>query len=332
MAKTIAQYEYLDRDKLMKGVVEWIVYESPLLKKLPQIPVKGNSYKYNVELTLPTVSWVSVGDQISSNTGTVAQRTADIYQLIGEAHTDKFAIATNSEQDPEKIDIDEEAKAMAHEWEKTVIMGRTTTDSDAKEFKGLMQLIAEFESEATTDLDAVSNSQVVAGHATSAAMTMPMMDELIDAVKPGKPDLLLMSKRMRRWLNALSRASGSSGLTLQKSEEFGIFMEHYDGIPIYISEWVPDNLPDGSSSVLSIASYNQATTRASGYDNSIIFALKLGEKDVAGLQAGNMKHEVIDPYPGYNVRANRFTWYCGLAAFKKFSAACLINVLDVALS
>ena len=330
MAKTIAQYEYLDRDKLMKGVVEWIVKESPLLKKLPQVTVKGNSYKYNVELTLPTVAWVSVGDPIAENTGTVAQRTADIYQLIGDSDTDKFAIATNSEQDPEQTDIEEKAKAMAHEWELTAIMGQTTTASDAKEFKGLMRLIAEFESESTTDLDGVNNSQVIPGHATSAALTMAMMDELIDAVKPGKPDLLLMSKRMRRKVTSLQRASGS-GVQMVDSKDFGMMMPTYDSIPMMVSEWVPDNLPDSSSSVLTIATYNQATVRASANDNSIIFALKLGDRDVAGLHAGQMKHEVIDPVEGYNVRRNRFIWYCGLAAFKKFSAACLINVLDTAL-
>ena len=39
--------------------------------------------------------------------------------------------------------------------------------------------------------------------------TLDKLDELIDSVKGGKPDLLLLSQRTRRQLTALSRATGS---------------------------------------------------------------------------------------------------------------------------
>ncbi|MBU2177561.1 MAG: phage major capsid protein, partial [Gammaproteobacteria bacterium] len=206
--QTLTQYEYLDRDMILKGVCEWIVKESPMLAKLPFFGVQGNSYKYNVELTLPSASWLTVGDQISESTGTFEPRTTDIYTMIANAYTDKSKIALNATQDPETVDVTMAAKAMAHEFEKTLIIGQTSVDSNAKQFKGLLRIIAEFESSTTTDLDGVNNSQVIVANETSGALTTILMDELIDAVKPGKPDFLLMSRHARRKLNALQRASG----------------------------------------------------------------------------------------------------------------------------
>ena len=137
-----------------------------------------------------------------------------------------------------------------------------------------------------------------------------------------------MSRRMRRWLNALSRASGTNGLQLAKAEEFGIFMMHYDTIPIYVSDWIPDNLPDGSSDVLTISTYDQSKTRVTAYDNSIIFAMKLSEEDVTALQAGNMTHERETFVEDYNAIRNRFSWNVSLMCKKKYSLACLINIHD----
>jgi len=330
--QTVTQYEYLDRDKLLRGVVEWIVKESPIMKALPMQPVQGNSFKYNVEVTLPTASWLTVGDQIVESTGTYEQRSTDIYTMIQNSYTDKSKIALNATQNPETIDIELGAKAMAHEFETTFIRGQTSTLSNSKQFKGLMRILAEFESATTTDLDgstdpgAGNNEQVLAVNAASGALTQAYMDALIDSIKPGKPDMLLMSRRSRRKLNTLARASGTSGLMLTDSELFGRKMRHYDEVPIYVSDFMPDNIQDGSASVLDIANFNPATTRASGYDNTMIFALQIGDEKVTGLQAGAMSHERETFVEDYNAICNRFIWYVGAACFRKYSLAALINI------
>ena len=43
--------------------------------------------------------------------------------------------------------------------------------------------------------------------AAGGALTLALLDQLIDLVKGGKPDVLLMSKRTRRKLKALLTAS-----------------------------------------------------------------------------------------------------------------------------
>jgi len=310
------------------------VKESPLLKALPMKSIQGNSYKYNVSLTLPTASWSAVGDPITESTGTFEPRSTDIYTLIQNAYTDKAAIALNATQDPEAIDAALAAQAMAHEFEKTLIIGQTSVDSTTKQFKGLLRMIAELETVDTTDLDAINNDQVIAGTDSTGALTMEDMDELVDAIKPGKPDMILMSRRARRKLNVLSRASGAtgaSGFIITDSEKFGIKMAHYDEIPIYVSDWLLDNYIEGSSSVQAISTYDfDAAAVAGTNENTMIFAMQLGEDKVTGLNAAEMKHEREEIVEDYNAILNRYTWYVGLACLKKYSLAVLtgINPLD----
>ena len=331
--QTIQQYEYLDTDVIMRGVVDWLVKESPLTGVLPMKPIQGNSFKYNVSTALPTASWTTVGTQLVANTGQFVPRTTSIYTLIQSAYTDKSKIALNATQDPEAVDAALAAQAMAHEFEKTLIIGRTSVDSDELQFKGLLRLIAELETEDTTDLDGLNNDQVIVGQAATGALTMGAMDELIDQIKPGKPDLLLMSRRARRKLNVLSRASGASGASgfmITDSELFGMRMDHYNGIPIYVSDWLLDNYIEGSSSVQTIADYNfDAAAVAGTNENTMIFAMQLGEDKVSGLHAGQMKHERGDPDkpdPDFNAILNRYIMYVGLACFKKYSLAVLTGI------
>lgn len=323
---TKVQSDLLKSDLVLAGVYDTIVKESPLMMRLPMKQVPNDIVKYNVELTMPTVSWLQPKDQITENTGTYEQRTTNIYTLVGDADTDKSMIAMNPLQNPEGIDIEAKAKAMAHTVETCMLFGQTTTLSTTKQFKGFAKMIAEFEGAAVADLDGLNNSQVIWGaNAASGALTMAAMDQLVDQIKPGKPDMLLMSRMARRKLNALQRASGS-GVQSNLIKEFGIFMQVYDEIPVLVSDFVPDNIQDGASSVLTIASYDPAVARASGYDNTIIFALKVGEEDVTGLQAGTMTHERETFIEDYNAIRNRFSWNVSALCAKKYSLAALINV------
>jgi len=330
---TLTQYDYLDRDAILSGVVDWMVKESPLLAALPMKAIKGNSYKYNVATALPTSSWLTIGDQIVESTGTVEQRSTDIYTLIQNAYTDKSAIELNATQNPETIDIQLAAQSMAHEFEKTLIIGQTSVDNTTKQFKGLLRIIAEFETSSTTDLDGSiytspgtgNNTQVLTQHATSAGLDMKAMDALVDQVKPGKPDVLLMSRYARRKLNVIQRASGS-GVESDDMNLFGMRMERYDGIPIYVSDWILNNYPNNSSSVLDITAYDFDTTRATDYDNTVIIAMQIGEKKVQGLHAGEMKHEREEFVEDYNAICNRFVWYTGLMCASKYSMAILTGI------
>ena len=325
--KTLAQYQLLDTDVLLAGVAEWIVKESPLFMFAGFGDIMGNSLLYNIELTLPGIGKLNGPDEIvPESTGTVAQRSISLKRYIGDADVDQFAVITNSTQNPEVTTIEEKAKGFAHEVENDFLHGGTTTQTATGQTKGILQIIAEFESTSTTDLDGVDNTQVIANHATSGDLDLDKLDEMIDAVKPGKPDVLMMSRTCKRELKMLSRASGS--LLRQETMDFGHRIDFYDGIPVLVSDFILNNCTDNSSSVWDITAYDQSATRAGGADNTYVLALKFGDMDVSGQQAGGgMMHIPLGMVQNKDAERHRFRWYLGWSCKKKYSAAVLTGVL-----
>ena len=87
---TLAEAQKYSLDTLLTGIIETIVTESDVLKKLPFKSVSGNSLKYNRENTLPTASFYSVGDTWTESTHTVTSVTASLTILGGDADVDMF--------------------------------------------------------------------------------------------------------------------------------------------------------------------------------------------------------------------------------------------------
>jgi len=329
---TTTQYDYLKSDLVLPGVWDTIAKESPIIQRLPFLDINNDIVKYDVELTMPTISWLGASDNIPENTGTFEQRTTDIFKAGGDAYTSKSKISTNPTQNVEAIDITAKAKAMAYGVETVFILGQTTTLGTTTQPKGIARMTAEMESSTTTDLDGLHNSQVVDGtfgsDGASGALTMKAMDRLVNSIRPGKPDMILMSRLAHEKLSALQRASGG-GVIMIDLKDFGLEVPSYAGIPIFICDFIPDNIQDGASSVLTIASYNPdlyPTTRPSGYDNTIIFALKASTEDTCGLQVGGMRHERDEFNANKDVITNRFIWLISFMCKKKYSLATLINI------
>ena len=227
MALTLAEAAKLSNDMLMQGVVETIVKDSPVLQRLPFIEIVGNGLTYNQEKTLPGIDFYDVGDEWAESTPTFEQLTANLKIMGGDADVDNFLKATRSNvQDLEAAVVELKAKALKDKFEDTFIYGNSATNS--KQFDGIRKLI-----DTTT-----AGAQVIAMGATGATLTLNKLDELIDAVKGGKPDILLMSRRSRRKINALMRASGASIIT--ERDTFGNFVELWDGIPIAVSDYILD--------------------------------------------------------------------------------------------
>ena len=324
--QTLIDYQKLDTDLIVKGVYDWLFEEdSGILQKVPQKQVQGNGVKYNVETAYPGGAWTQPGDTIPEDTGTYTQRSAAVYEFIGDADVDKFVMATNSTQNPEAVEMERKIRGMVWNLHEAMIFGQTTTSSTTNQPKGLMLLLSELESESTTDLDAGNNTQVVAGTATSGALTQAKIEETLDACKMGA-NALIMSRLARRKINALARASGTPMRVEQIG--WGRFITVFNDVPIYINDHIPDNLPDGVSSVLTISTYAISTTRASGADNSIIFAAKLADNGFTMIHPpafGGLKHENLGTVQNKDAIRHRFKWYCGFACFNKFSLAGCIN-------
>jgi hypothetical protein len=134
---------------------------------------------------------------------------------------------------------------------------------------------------------------------------------LIDFVKPGKPDALMMSKRSRRSLKKLFRTSGNA--FVPDVDRFGRRVEYYDNIPIIIDDNIPDNQTKGTST-----------------NASTIFAVKFGAgTGVCGLTNGFIQYDELGALETKDADRVRVKFYCGLVNFRDVALARMTGVLPL---
>jgi len=306
MALTLAEAAKLSNDMLMQGVVETIVKDSPVLQRLPFIEIVGNGLTYNQEKTLPDIDFYDVGDTWTESTPTFEQLTANLKIMGGDADVDNFLKSTRSNiQDLEAAVIELKAKALRNKFEEIFIYGNAAVN--AKEFDGLKKLID----------TGTAGSQVIAMADAGAALTLAKLDELIDSVKGGKPDMLLMSRRSRRKINALVRASG--GMTETERDAFGNFIQLWDSVPIGVNDWILDTHVVAGG----------VETAVTGGTCSTIYAVQFGEGALCGLTSpGHLQVEPVGSLESKDASRTRVKWYVSLALFSSIKAAALIGVQD----
>ncbi|MBA2451956.1 MAG: phage major capsid protein, partial [Chloroflexia bacterium] len=230
-----------------------------MLQYLPFSDVTGSAITYNRENAAPSVEWYGVGDTWSESTPTFTQVTATLKILGGDADVDNFLQQTYADSNDLETEIIQlKSKAVAYEFSQTFYDGDTGTN--AAEFDGLVNL--------------VTAGQTLTAGANGAALTLDMLDELIDTVKPGRPDALLMAKRTRRKLSSLRRSSGN--LLETDVDQFGRRALFYDGIPLLVDDFIPTAETQG------------AETAASS-----VYAAKFGRQGVMGLQNSGIQVERV---------------------------------------
>ena len=357
MSILLAEASKLSTDILLKGIIETVVKDSPILQKLPFIQIVGNSLKYNREKTLPTAAFYApVTGTWAASPPTFEQCSASLTVLGVDADVDNFLKATRSNvQDLEAACIEQAAKAVRHKFEDTFLNGEVT--GDANSFDGLWKtmkgtawtastakalgdrvvptaglengFIYECTTAGTTGGSAPTWNTVEGGTTTDntvtwttrlgnhlgsgangATLALSAIDKLIDLVRGGKPDLLLMSRRSRRKIVGLARAAGTN--LLIGEGKLGEVVEYFNGIPVAISDWVKDNYTVGSSS-----------------DCSAIFAFQVGEGAVCGLTSPEMLQiERLGSLETKDAARTRIKWYVSMADFSIVKSAMLTGVRD----
>ncbi|KTB49178.1 Phage capsid family [Dehalogenimonas alkenigignens] len=306
MALTLTEASKMSNDLLMQGVVETMIKESPVLRRLPFIEIVGNGLTYNQEKTLPDIAFYDVGEEWTESAPEFEQKTAHLKIMGGDADVDNFLKTTRSNiQDLQAAVIQQKAKALKDRFEQVFIYGDEA--ESPKEFDGLRKLID----------TATPGPQLIAMGAAGAALTLEKLDELIDAVKGGKPDLLLMSRRTRRKLNALMRVSG--GVIETDRDSFGNSVQYWDGVAIGVNDWILDSHIVAGS----------VETAAVGGDCSTVYAVQFGEGALSGLSApGFIQVENLGSLEDKDAVRTRVKWYASLALFSAVKAAALIGVKD----
>ncbi len=293
MALTLVEAAKLSNDHLLSGVIETIATESPILQRLPFIEIVGNGLTYNRENASATAAFYDVGDGWSENTPTFTQITSTLRIMGGDADIDNFLKSTRSDvQDLEAAIVQLKARATQNLFDDTFVNGNESTN--AKSFEGVDRL--------------TSGGQTVSMGTNGATLTLDRLDEVIDKVRGGKPDMLLMSRRSRRTLNVLARAAGS--FLEADRDEFGQMIQFYDGIPIGINDYIADNKTVGTSN-----------------DCSTIYGMQFGEGALSGLTApGGLTVERVGSLETKDATRIRVKWYASMALFNTIKLAKLTGV------
>ena len=293
MALTLAEAAKLSNDIVLQGVIETVIQDSPILQALPFIEITGNGLTYNRENAAATAAFFQVGDTWTESTPTFAQITASLTIVGGDADIDNYLLTTRSNvQDLQSAVIRLKAKAVQQKFEDTFVNGDTAVD--VKSFDGIDKL--------------TTGGQASSMGVNGATLTLAKLDELIDLVKGGAPDLLLMSKRTRRSLNNLARTAGSFLQT--DRNDFGQMVQFYDGIPVGVSDYISDAKTVGTSA-----------------DCSTVYAMQFGEGALAGLTSpGGLQVETIGSLETKDATRTRVKWYVSTALFNTLKVAKLTGV------
>lgn len=299
---TITQASTLGQNQVRDGVVEMFVYESPILQRLPFLPVSGNAYQYNRELTLPSAASRAVNATWTESTGTFESKTEGLKIYGGEAHVDRFIQQTMpaSVGDHLANQTNLKVKAVTQKVHNDLVNGDsavTATDVD-----GIKKRVP-----TSQIINASTTTFTINTDANSRHGFMDLLDQLVSSVRGGA-DALLMNAAMRNNIRAVARREGFHAAD---RNDFGQVVEFYNGVPLIDvgkkadgTEIIPSNEPNGAATPV-----NETTS---------IYAVKFSTNDFCGLTNGGIDAYEIGGGPNGEMETKpafgvRIEWYLGLA-------------------
>ncbi len=309
MAVTLAQAATLSQNKLQKGIIEELIYESPLMRKIPFVELVGNALAVNREDTtqMGSVAFKAVDEVWAETTAAFSQTTFSLYSLGGDADVPNLIQKSRSNlNDQMAAQVKVKTKLMAHAFEDQSVYG---VAASSKGFDGMHTF--------TTASGVVVHC---GASSVGAALTLAKLDEGIDKCKAGKPDLILMNKNIRRKLAAYLRTVGSYQT---ERDDYGDYFMQYNGIPIVVTDWITQT---EAVSAADPALYSAKT----GGVTSSVFIVHFGEEEgITGIQNGGIETEVWEKLESKDASRTRIKWYVGLCQYATQSLVCIDGITDV---
>jgi hypothetical protein len=309
VALTLAESAKLSQNDLQRGVVETFVQESPVLDRIPLLPIQGNAYAYNEEATLPGVEFRAVNSAYSESTGTVNERTEKLVILGGDADVDTFIVQTRGNlNDQRAIQTRAKVKAASYKYQDAFINGDVAVDANS--FDGLKKRLT-----GAQVIDTATNGlgPVAGGHEFFDAL-----DQLMAAVAGG-PDALYMNASIRSRIMSSARRLG--GADFMNEALTGRRVATYNGVALLDI----GNKADGTAII------PQTETQGSSTAASSIYAVKFGrgeaDQAVSGLTNGGVQVKDLGELDSKPVFRTRIEFFCGLGVFGGKAAARLRGVL-----
>ncbi|MCG5512852.1 major capsid protein [Ectothiorhodospira shaposhnikovii] len=290
----------LSNNDLVAGVIEEVIDKEDLLAVLPFTETKGKAYVYNRENFISEAVFLDPNEVVPEEASTFEEVVARLRILIGDVDVDKFLNTTMDDTNNQKaIQIAQKAKGIARKFRRTLANGNASVN--AKEFDGVHRL--------------VTANQTISAGTNGNALTLSMLDELLDAV-PNGADVLMMRSGTIRAYRALLRASGGLEPAHVMMENFGRPMLTHNGVPIIVNDFLPSNEVQGSSSA-----------------TASIYAMRLNEVDgLHGIFGGGNAGFVVEDIgtvQNKDATRTRVKWYCGLALKSTRSLARVRGVTNV---
>jgi hypothetical protein len=226
MAGTLGDLAVMSSDMYERGVIERFKLTSDFIKLLPQKTIKGTTYKYRVEEVAPGVQWRDVNVGYLESTGVIAPRIESTMIVGGDVFLDN-ALLRNQRSGGDSLDLkaeqyDMKARSLARELERAYFEGDDLVNPS--EMPGLRRRL--------------TGSQVINIAAAGGALTLPFVDQMLDALDLSIGQAhIFCSKAVRRKLTNLALAQGNSvNITYTSVNESGAVIERYGGCPIHIVE------------------------------------------------------------------------------------------------
>lgn len=307
MATTLTEAQKYTTNMVKRGVLMEIVKDSAIMARLPFIDVVGNAYQYLKELTLPGADFYAPNDVWTENTGQVTQKTASITILGGDADLDNFLKATRSDKtDLQAETIQQKSKAVKHAFLTKFYYGDSSVNT--KEFDGLHKIMA--------GADMTGQILHQGSGTTGAALSAAKLDNLIDLILDGKPDILVMTRAVRRGLMQYLRSLNNVEMG---RDEFGDPVRMWNAVPIEYDDFLLQ------TESISGGAYSSSTSGAT----SSLFALRFGVLDLLGLQNGGLDVIKIGQVQSKDAVRHRIRWYVSLALMRVISAAMIDGITAV---
>lgn len=295
-----AEAEKLSNNDLEAGVIEEIIEKDDLFAVLPFMQINGKAYVYDRENTIGGADFLDPNDTVNEESSTFTEVVSKLRVLAGDVDVDKFLQSTMSDtNDQRAVQIAQKAKGVARKFHQTLATGDATLNPKA--FDGLSKLVVA--------------GQTISAGANGNALSLSMLDELLDAV-PNGADALIMRPGTIRAYRALLRATGGIQPAEIMMENFGRVMLTHNGVPILRNDFIAGDVDQGTAT-----------------DTTSIYAVRLNELDgLHGIYGGpnaGIVVEDIGTVQNKDASRIRLKWYTGLALKSTKSLAAIVGVTNV---
>ncbi|MBI2239625.1 MAG: hypothetical protein HYU59_02350 [Magnetospirillum gryphiswaldense] len=300
---TLLEAAKLMDNPLAQGVVETFANVNPVLERIQFADIAGNSYRYNQEGTLPGIAFRGINGSYTESTGVLNPQTEALTIVGGDSDYDVALVKMGTGNGQLRAAHDAmKAKALSLTWLKTFFKG--DTDSDQLAFDGLEKRL--------------TGGQVLDAGTGGAALTLDMVDELIDAVR-GDNKVLFCNRALRRKISALVRASGAAVETV--TDAFGRQLMGYGGAVI-----APVDEDSTDSPILGFTEGDGAGNN----DTSSIYCAAFGLDRLHGIQTESMDVRDLGELQTKPAFRTRIEWYSGIVVKHPRAAARLRYVNEPA--